>query len=383
MEERKLLSALLAEVPHTIVSGSVDIPVTGVTSDNRKITGGEVFVCIAGTVVDTVLPALTDGLDFVAGALGPVSDALGVVKGAVEDAGEAIAPFVEDAKAAFEDMKGKAEDAFQAIGNVIQTDLETAQNVGETAVHGLQAAMSGDFETAQKDAEGAFEMIRGNIDAKLDAAEDVVAGAAASIGEKLGFPGLEDTVHDVFDNVKGFINDPIGSAQEFVKDRADDIAKALGFEGTEDMAKQQFEDIQKFMEDPIGTAKETIEGIVKDIEGFFSGMDIQFPSLPSLHFDIIGELNLDPMNFSVPTVNLSWYDKGGIFKGGSAQVIGVAERRDEVVAPLEELPRLLGGAGCGVDIHDCTFNVRRESDIRRVAEERDRLVARRQAGAFA
>ena len=52
MEERKLLSALLAEVPHTIVSGSADIPVTGVTSDNRKITGGEVFVCIAGTVVD-------------------------------------------------------------------------------------------------------------------------------------------------------------------------------------------------------------------------------------------------------------------------------------------------------------------------------------------
>lgn len=306
---------------------------------------------VAGTVVDTVLPALTDGLDFVAGALGPVSDALGAVKGAVEDAGEAIAPFVEDAKAAFEDMKAGAEDAFQAIGNVIQTDLETAQNVGEAAVHGLQAAMSGDFETARQDAEAAFEMIRGNIDAKLDAAEEVVASAAGEIGDKLGFPGLEDTVHDVFDNVKGFIDDPIGSAQEFVKDRADDIAKALGFDGVEDMAKTQFEDIKKFMEDPIGAAKETIEGIVKDIEGLFSGMDIQFPSLPSLHFDISGELNLDPMNFSVPTVNLNWYDKGGIFKGGSAQVIGVAERRDEVVAPLEELPDLLGMGRGGITVN--------------------------------
>lgn len=349
-------------------------------------TSLQVIATVLGTIADVIGSVVGGIADFVSNAMPDVEEVKGFfddLGAKIGEVGEAIAPFVEDAKAAFEDMKGKAEDAFEAIGNVIQTDLETAQNVGETAVHGLQAAMSGDFETAQKDAEGAFEMIRGNIDAKLDAAEDVVASAAGEIGDKLGFPGLEDTVHDVFDNVKGFINDPIGSAQEFVKDRADDIAKALGFDGVEDMAKQQFEDIQKFMEDPIGTAKETIEGIVKDIEGLFSGMNIQFPSLPSLHFDIIGELNLDPMNFSVPTVNLNWYDKGGIFKGGSAQVIGVAERRDEVVAPLEELPRLLGGAGGGVDIHDCTFNVRRESDIRRVAEELDRLVARRQAGAFA
>ena len=52
MEERKRLSELLVGIPHRIVSGSEDITVTGVTSDNRKITGGEVFVCIAGTVVD-------------------------------------------------------------------------------------------------------------------------------------------------------------------------------------------------------------------------------------------------------------------------------------------------------------------------------------------
>ena len=306
---------------------------------------------VAGTVVDTVLPALKDGLDVVAGALGPVGDALGVVKGAVEDAGEAIAPFVEDAKTAFEDMKGKAEETFQAVGSVIQTDLETAQNVGEAAVHGLQAAMSGDFETARKDAESAFEMIRGNIDAKLDAAEEVVASAAGEIGDKLGFPGLEDTVHDVFDNVKGFIDDPIGSAQEFVKDRADDIAKALGFDGVEDMAKTQFEDIQKFMEDPIGTAKETIEGIVSDIEGFFDNMDIQLPHIDLPHFGISGDFNLDPMNFQVPTITVDWYDRGGIFKGGSAQVIGVAERRDEVVAPLEELPDLLGVGRGGITVN--------------------------------
>ena len=194
-------------------------------------------------------------------------------------------------------------------------------------------------------------MIRGNIDAKLDAAEEVVASAAGDIGEKLGFPGLEDTVHDVFDNVKGFIDDPIGSAQEFVKDRADDIAKALGFDGVEDMAKTQFEDIQKFMEDPIGTAKETIEGIVKDIEGFFSGMDIQLPHIDLPHFGLSGEFNLDPMNFQVPTITVDWYDKGGIFKGGSAQVIGVAERRDEVVAPLEELPDLLGMGRGGITVN--------------------------------
>ena len=46
------ISRLLAEVPYTVVQGSADTEVTGVACDTRKISGGEVFVCITGTVSD-------------------------------------------------------------------------------------------------------------------------------------------------------------------------------------------------------------------------------------------------------------------------------------------------------------------------------------------
>ena len=48
----KTLRELLADIPHTIAQGSEDIAVSGVAFDTRKIKGGEVFVCIAGTKVD-------------------------------------------------------------------------------------------------------------------------------------------------------------------------------------------------------------------------------------------------------------------------------------------------------------------------------------------
>ena len=48
----KPLRDILSEIPHTILQGSDEIEVSGVAFDTRKINGGEVFVCIAGTKVD-------------------------------------------------------------------------------------------------------------------------------------------------------------------------------------------------------------------------------------------------------------------------------------------------------------------------------------------
>ena len=52
MSMTKTLRELLENIPHTILQGSEDIAVSGVAFDTRKIKGGEVFVCIAGTKVD-------------------------------------------------------------------------------------------------------------------------------------------------------------------------------------------------------------------------------------------------------------------------------------------------------------------------------------------
>ncbi|MBO4789069.1 MAG: UDP-N-acetylmuramoyl-L-alanyl-D-glutamate--2,6-diaminopimelate ligase [Lachnospiraceae bacterium] len=91
MEERKRLSELLVGIPHRIVSGSEDITVTGVTSDNRKITGGEVFVCIAGTVVD--------GHSFIPQAVAAGASAVVVTKDVAVPEGVTVVRVEDDRKA--------------------------------------------------------------------------------------------------------------------------------------------------------------------------------------------------------------------------------------------------------------------------------------------
>lgn len=46
------LSELMKQVPYTVLAGTADTDVTGIAYDTRKIRGGEVFVCISGTVTD-------------------------------------------------------------------------------------------------------------------------------------------------------------------------------------------------------------------------------------------------------------------------------------------------------------------------------------------
>ena len=71
----------------------------------------------------------------------------------------------------------------------------------------------GDWESAKEHAANAYESIKNNITGKLDSAKGTAVSIADQIGDKLGFPGLGDTVGGVFDAVKSAIEDPIGTAK--------------------------------------------------------------------------------------------------------------------------------------------------------------------------
>ena len=46
------LAELLEKTEYTVVSGNVDVEVKELQYDSRKVTRGDVFVCISGAVVD-------------------------------------------------------------------------------------------------------------------------------------------------------------------------------------------------------------------------------------------------------------------------------------------------------------------------------------------
>ena len=140
---------------------------------------------------------------------------------------------------------------------------------------------------------------------------------------------------------------------------------------------------------PLETAQGTVQWIVDRITGIFNGMNLQLPSIALPHFSVWG--GEFPFGIagegSPPEFSVEWYAKGGFVDG--ATLIGAGERGPEMILPQQgalmdtfasNIAQRIGG---GVDIHDCTFNVRNDGDIRKVAQELNMLINRQQAGAFA
>ena len=223
----------------------------------------------------------------------------------------------------WEGLKGTAADAWSYISGQVAENLNTAKEVGSESGAALTSLLSGDWESAKEHAANAYESIKNNITGKLDSAKGTAVSIADQIGDKLGFPGLGDTVGGVFDAVKSAI------------------------------------------EDPIGTAKNYLHDAIEKIKGFFN-FKISWPHIPMPHFNVspagwqIGDL----LKGSIPSLSVEFYAQGGIIDKPTLGVIG--EAGTEAVVPLTQpalkpfaqavASQLQGGRGGDTTVHQ-TFNV--------------------------
>lgn len=328
--------------------------------------------------------ALMDGAS---AAMEKLSEALDAIDPSFFDQlAEGVADFIEGGAQALVDGIQWVLDNKDSIAQGIQGFADGIQGVigflselapvVEAAAGVLGGVLGAAFSLAKGDADGAAQGI---------------ADAADSIGKALGFDGVGDTVKGVFDDIARFMEDPVGNAADALSGLVLDIADDLGFSGLASTVSGVFDDIGRFMEDPVGNAASAIQGFVSDILSAFN-FDWSLPDLKLPHI-VVGDYIDVPVLGMIPdptTLRIDWYVKGGIVDG--AQIVGAGERGPELIWPSYEpylsqyagaIAEKLGGARGGVDIHDCTFNVRKDSDIRKVAEELNTLIGRQQAGGIA
>ncbi|WP_300860177.1 hypothetical protein [uncultured Clostridium sp.] len=135
------------------------------------------------------------------------------------------------------------------------------------------------------------------------------------------------------------------------------------------------------------TAKNLVSNAFNAIKNIFSA--VLKPNIKLPHINISGKFSLNPLQ--VPKFSIGWYQTGGIFTGPS--VIGVGENGDEAVLPLSNKRRMKPFANAvasmmsldttskatnnkGVTINIDNMSVRNDMDIKKIAEEINRLVAR-------
>ena len=126
-------------------------------------------------------------------------------------------------------------------------------------------------------------------------------------------------------------------AVEFVGQVVADIMDALGFHGLAEDVRTCFEDIKKKITSPIESARDLVDKAVAKIKGFFPidvGKILDNIKLP--HFTVDG--GEFPYGVGgqghMPSFDVEWYAKGGIFN--SPSIIGVGEAGTEAVVPLSE-----------------------------------------------
>lgn len=207
----------------------------------------------------------------------------------------------------WDEVKQKTAEAFLGVANAIGKDMQDAQSVGSNLSSALKNAMNGNWGQARADAANAFQTIASNISSKMQWARDAAINAANWIGDRLGFPGLGNTVAGVFDSIGRFMTDPIGNAANWISSIPDQI---IGW----------------------------FQGLGDRISNAFGS--IYFPS-PHVEW---GGIDVGDLHLPLPYV--SWWATGGIFTrptllGGNN---GVGEKGAEAVLPIERLSGLMAKA---------------------------------------
>lgn len=298
-------------------------------------------------ILEPIVDALMPYIDCVISAL------TGIINGAVE----VITPFVEEFSA--------------QISPIVETVLPELQSVFDDVMGDIGGIIADVWPDMQEIITNVMKAIKTLID--------------------VAWPAIKKIIETVMTGIKIFIQTVWPVISEIVKNATKAISDAI--EALKPIGKfieDLFNNIKKFIEDPIGTAQKFIEDAMSTIQGIFDGLDFSLPSIALPHFNVWG--GEFPWGIggagAPPEFSVSWYGKGGF--ANEPTLNGYGERGLELYWPgyspyfdmyakgiAEHMPN------SGVDIHDCVFNVREESDIRRVAEELNRLIDRQNAGALA
>lgn len=246
----------------------------------------------------------------------------------------------------------------EIIGNVIMTLIEVAPDIGMTVLSLLGSL---------------GESILGSIGGLMGMSFDEIAEGFADVFEAAESFGQDILAWftSIFD---GSLLSDVGS---FFSDLWNDFSG-----GFTDI----FAEVTSFGADVISSftstfedAKNTVKTAIDKLISFFD-FDWSLPHIKLPHFSVSGSFNLDPMNFSVPSIGVSWYKKAmntpylledaTIFGSAGGKLLGGGEAGSELVIGTNKLMSMMQDA-VGVGARPITINVygAEGQDIRELAKE--------------
>lgn len=254
--------------------------------------------------------------------------------------------FRDAVTSAWATIQASAEQMWSVIGPVL---TGIANVLSAVLVPALQAAagvvgavFGGAFEAVAAVISGAMLVIAGIIEAIVGTIE-LVIGAFVGVftgNWQMASDGASSIMQGFGDIITGILNGVLGAIGGILNAIVDSFSSILN--GITGIVSGIFGAAASAISDRLGDAQNAVSDALGNIASFFANLHIEWPHINIPHFTVSGSFNLDPANFSVPSIGIDWYAKGAIISGAS--VVGVGEHGPEAITPISKLSDLMADA---------------------------------------
>lgn len=266
-------------------------------------------------------------------------------------------------------------DAVMGVIHVLVDTFLTADNIKQFVILANQVILTIAEALLANAPEllGSFVVLISNIivalaEALPDLAADFI-GAIVLLGDDIGnliYEAFGTTLLDLYNSFITWVTDmgtklaEFGSSVltgvgEFGADCIEGVANFMadiiewfvsGFESIKQTVTDALNNVGQTFSDIFENAKNIVSGAIEFIKGLFD-FEWKLPELKLPHFTISGDFNLDPTNFSMPTIGVEWYakamntpyllDNATIFGAAGGKLLGGGESGNEMVYGHDQL----------------------------------------------
>jgi phage-related minor tail protein len=222
----------------------------------------------------------------------------------------------------------------EAIKNGISTAWNAVKNTTTTVFNAVKSFITTIWNAIKNAISTAWEFIKSVVSAAINNVKTNISNVFNAVKNTVStiWNGIKNTISTVWNGIKSGVS----SAVNGVKNTVSSV-----FESVKSKVTSVWNGIKSAITKPIEEAKNKVKSVVDSIQGFFSGMKLQFPKIKMPHFSVTGKFSLDPP--SVPKLGIEWYKEGGIMTkptifgmNGSSLMAG-GEAGAEAILPIDKL----------------------------------------------
>ena len=172
---------------------------------------------------------------------------------------------------------------------------------------------------------------------------DAIMNFVVGLGDDLG-ETLTEWFGDETAQIFAAFDEWWAGVQQFWADIGDSISQ--GFDNAIQAIAKWGSDIWDNLTSIWDEAVSIVSGAIDNLLNLFN-FDWKLPDLKLPHFTVTGEFNLDPTNFSIPSIGVEWYAKAmntpyllenaSIFGAAGGKLLGAGEKGSEIVYGHDQL----------------------------------------------